>query len=101
MKTHARSHGLHTLDALIAATAIEEGLTLVSKNRKHLQMISDLKLEVPSYRELRASATSPLRSHVWQEWAASHSKGYTRRCYCRLAKRLSWRPPDTRASTRP
>src|SRR5947208_3509559 len=49
MKTYARSHGLHTLDALIAATAVEEGLTLVSKNRKHFQMISDLSLEVPNY----------------------------------------------------
>jgi predicted nucleic acid-binding protein len=49
MKAYARSHGLHTLDALIAATAIEEGLTLVSRNRKHFQMITDLSLEVPSY----------------------------------------------------
>jgi predicted nucleic acid-binding protein len=49
MKTYARSHGLHTLDALIAATAIEEGLTLVSKNRKHFQMINGLNLEVPNY----------------------------------------------------
>lgn len=49
MKTYARSHGLHTLDALIAATAIEEDLTLVSKNRKHFQMISELRFEVPNY----------------------------------------------------
>ena len=49
MITFARSHGLHALDALIAATAIENGFTLVSKNRKHFQMISELKLEVPSY----------------------------------------------------
>jgi predicted nucleic acid-binding protein len=49
IKTHARSHGLQPLDALIAATAIEEGLTLVSKNRKHFQMIGDLRLEVPNY----------------------------------------------------
>ena len=49
MKTYARSHGLHTLDALIAATVIEEGSTLVSKNRKHFQMISDLSLQVPNY----------------------------------------------------
>ena len=49
MKTYARSHGLQTLDALIAATAIEEGLTLVSKNRKHFQMIGDLKLDMPNY----------------------------------------------------
>jgi hypothetical protein len=49
MKTHAKSAGLGTLDALIAATAIENSLTLVSKNRKHFQMISELSLEVPDY----------------------------------------------------
>ena len=49
IKTYARSHGLDTLDALIAATAFEEGLTLATKNRKHFQMISDLSLEVPNY----------------------------------------------------
>jgi len=49
MKTYARSHGLRTLDSLIAATALEEGLTLVSKNRKHFQIIGDLKLQVPDY----------------------------------------------------
>jgi hypothetical protein len=31
------------------ATAIEDGLTLVSKKREHFQMISEPKLEVPSY----------------------------------------------------
>src|SRR5260370_10478414 len=49
MKTYARSHGLQALDSLIAATALEEGLTLATKNRKHFQMIGDLKLEVPNY----------------------------------------------------
>jgi hypothetical protein len=49
MKTHGKSAGLRTLDAVIAATALEEGLTLVTKNRKHFQMIGDLKLEVPGY----------------------------------------------------
>jgi predicted nucleic acid-binding protein len=34
---------------LIAATAIENSFTLVSRNRKHFQMIGELKLEVPSY----------------------------------------------------
>ena len=42
MKTHAKSAGLGTLDALIAATAIENGFTLVSKNRKHFQVIGAL-----------------------------------------------------------
>lgn len=49
MKSYARSHGLHTLDALIAASALEDGLTLATKNRKHFQMIRDLDLEVPNY----------------------------------------------------
>jgi len=47
MKTYARSHGLRALDSLIAATALEDLLTLATKNRKHSQMIGDLKLEVP------------------------------------------------------
>jgi predicted nucleic acid-binding protein len=49
MKTYARGAGLHTLDSLIAATALEEGLTLATKNRKHFQMIAGLQLDVPSY----------------------------------------------------
>jgi predicted nucleic acid-binding protein len=49
LKRHAKPDGLRTFDALIAATAIEDGFTLVSKNRKHFQMIGDLNLEVPSY----------------------------------------------------
>ena len=49
MKTYARSHGLDPFDALIAATALEEGLTLATRNRKHFQMIDDLKLDVPNY----------------------------------------------------
>jgi predicted nucleic acid-binding protein len=49
LKRYAKSDGLRTFDALIAATAIAEGLTLVSRNRKHFQMIGDLSLEVPNY----------------------------------------------------
>jgi predicted nucleic acid-binding protein len=49
LKRHARSDGLRTFDALIAATAIEHGFTLVSKNRKHFRVIDDLDLEVPEY----------------------------------------------------
>jgi predicted nucleic acid-binding protein len=49
MKTYARSHSLDTMDALIAATALNEGLTLATKNRKHFQMLGDLDLETPSY----------------------------------------------------
>ncbi len=37
MIAFARSHSLHALDELIAATAIQNGLTLVSKNRNGLR----------------------------------------------------------------
>ena len=36
------SQGLTIMDALIAATAIEQGLTLVSKNEKHFRQIQHL-----------------------------------------------------------
>jgi predicted nucleic acid-binding protein len=49
LRRFGRSHGLRVFDSLIAATAIEENLTLLSRNRKHFQMISNLNLEVPSY----------------------------------------------------
>ena len=49
LKRHAKADGLRTFDALIAATAIEDGFTLVSKNRKHFQTIGELSLEVPDY----------------------------------------------------
>ena len=49
LKTYAKSHGLRTLDALIAATAFEDGLTLATRNRKHFLMIDGLRIEVPQY----------------------------------------------------
>lgn len=49
LKRYAKSHGLHVFDSLVAATAIEEGLTLVTKNRKHFEMIEGLNLVVPQY----------------------------------------------------
>ncbi|MEK7751788.1 MAG: PIN domain-containing protein [Acidobacteriota bacterium] len=49
LKRHAKPDGPRTFDAPIAATAIEDGFMLVSKNRKHFQMIGDLNLEVPIY----------------------------------------------------
>src|SRR5689334_22747084 len=49
LKRHAKSEGLRTFDALIAATAIAEGLTLVSRNRKHFQMIGSLSFQPPGY----------------------------------------------------
>ena len=49
LKTYAKSHGLRTFDSLIAATALEGGLTLVTKNRKHFWMIDRISLQVPDY----------------------------------------------------
>src|ERR1022692_4613730 len=50
LKRYAKSHGLHVFDSLVAATAIEEGLTLVTRNRRHFSMIEGLSLLVPQYR---------------------------------------------------
>jgi len=49
LKRYAKSHGLHVFDSLLAATAIEESLTLVTKNRRHFGVIEGLKLAVPEY----------------------------------------------------
>ena len=49
LKLYAKPHGLHVFDSLVAATAIEEGLTLVTKNRRHFGVIKGLSLEVPGY----------------------------------------------------
>jgi predicted nucleic acid-binding protein len=48
LRTYAKSHGLHVFDSLVAASAIEQALTLVTRNRKHYQMIEGL-LQVPDY----------------------------------------------------
>jgi hypothetical protein len=49
LKLYAKPHGLHVFDSLVAATAIEEGLTLVTSNRRHFGFIEGLSLEVPGY----------------------------------------------------
>ena len=49
LKRYAKSHGLHVFDSLVAATAIEERLTLVTKNHRHFGAIKGLSLEVPGY----------------------------------------------------
>jgi predicted nucleic acid-binding protein len=49
LRTYARSHGLHVFDSLIAGTALECGLALVTRNRRHFSMIQDLVLVVPEY----------------------------------------------------
>ena len=49
LKNYAKSHGLHVFDSLIGATALEKGLTVVTLNRKHYQMIDGLGVQVPEY----------------------------------------------------
>ncbi len=49
LKQYAKSHGLHVFDSLVAAIAIEEELLLVTRNRKHFEMIEGLQLQVPQY----------------------------------------------------
>jgi predicted nucleic acid-binding protein len=48
VKRYSKSHGLHVFDSL-AATAMEDGLTLVTRNRRHFGMIQGLSLAVPQY----------------------------------------------------
>ena len=49
LRQFVKSHGLRVFDSLISATALAENLTLVTKNKKHFQMISTLKLRIPAY----------------------------------------------------
>lgn len=41
-RTYLRSHKLGLADALMAATAVNQGVKLVTLNRKHFPMLSDL-----------------------------------------------------------
>ncbi len=47
MESFTLSHGLMIPDALIAATASENELTLVTKNTRHFQMIPELEVVRP------------------------------------------------------
>ena len=50
MKEYSKANGLDPCDALIAATAIYEGLKLSTKNDKHFRNIGGLEIEVPDYK---------------------------------------------------
>lgn len=47
MEAFVLSHGLSIPDALIAATALEHGLTLYTRNIRHYQMIPGLSVVLP------------------------------------------------------
>jgi predicted nucleic acid-binding protein len=49
LRKYAKSHGLHVFDSLIAATALERGLTLVTRNYRHFSMIQELVVQMPEY----------------------------------------------------
>ena len=44
VENHALSHGMQLADALIAATAIETSLTLVTANTRHYKFLPDISL---------------------------------------------------------
>jgi len=46
IQEYALSHGLRAGDAIIAATAAENIMTLVSSNAKHFKRIKELKLKI-------------------------------------------------------
>ena len=46
VENHFYSHALQLADALIAATAIEHGLSLATANDKHYRVVTNLQLEV-------------------------------------------------------
>ena len=46
VETHFDSPALQLADALIAATAIEHGLSLATANDKHYRVITNLQIEV-------------------------------------------------------
>ncbi len=49
VKKYAKSDGTGGMDALIAATAIFQGMTLSTKNEKHFRNIEGLSLEAAKY----------------------------------------------------
>jgi len=46
VQEYTLSHGLRAGDAIIAATAAENGMTLVSSNAKHFKPVKELRLKV-------------------------------------------------------
>jgi predicted nucleic acid-binding protein len=46
VEKHALSHSLHMADALIAATAIDHSLPLLTANAKHFSAVAGLKVQV-------------------------------------------------------
>ena len=49
LRRYAKSDEMRAIDALAAAAAIAEGLTLSTRNRKHFRNVKGLEIEVPGY----------------------------------------------------
>ncbi len=47
VRTYSKSHGLMLPDAIIAATCLENNLTLMTYNVKDFRFIKDLKIQTP------------------------------------------------------
>jgi predicted nucleic acid-binding protein len=63
LEEYTLSNGLRAGDALVAATAVENNLTLATSNQKHFKAIKDLKLKVfKPYGSLSFSISSVLRN---------------------------------------
>ncbi len=43
-----RSTGLDVADALIAATALEHGMKILTRNRRHFERVAGLELQTPT-----------------------------------------------------
>ena len=56
-----RETGIATPDALIAATAIEHELTLVTRNRKHFEPVKQLRMRDPSASSTPAAGRRSVR----------------------------------------
>ena len=46
LEEYTLSHGLRAGDAIVAATAVENNLTLISSNAKHFKALQELKLKI-------------------------------------------------------